>query len=67
VTSTAPGASVAVLPKDADGGKTAPELGFHSAGAWGDADPEIQRHKHKTLRKVRCMNYFEYVLLYMIH
>jgi hypothetical protein len=68
VTSTAPGPSVAVVPKDAlDGGKMAPEPGFHSEGAWGDADPVIQRHKHKTLRKVRCMNEFEYVRLYMIH
>jgi hypothetical protein len=68
VTKTEVGPSIAGAANDAlAGGKVAVGPGFTSEGACGDANPVIQRHKHKTLRKVRCMNYFEYVLLYMIH
>jgi hypothetical protein len=68
VTSTVVGPSRAGVPNDEiDGGRLGLAPGFMNAGACEDANPVTQRHKHKTLRKVRCMYEFEYVLLYMIH
>jgi hypothetical protein len=59
VTNTVVGPSVAGVPvpnEEIDGGNVGLTPGFINKAAWADANPVVQRHKHKTLRKVRCMN-----------